>query len=215
MKRISFLLFALALAAGCSSSTDRDDAASTDSELAKDSSSKLACADVGGRCVGLHYLACQGGTWADANAVTCGGGIGVGCCVIPHPPPPPPPPAQTQCESKGGRCTGLSPSACPEGFFADASDLSCGSGIGVGCCWACPALSPPSPDFCPNGTTKPRKDEAGCVRGYDCVQPTPTDCEAKGGECVGLSPSSCAGGTWADAATHSCGPGIGAGCCLR
>jgi hypothetical protein len=130
-------------------------------------------------------------------------------------PPLPPPPVPTQCEAKGGRCTGLTPTACPEGFFASASDFSCGSGIGVGCCWACPTLSPPAPSFCPNGTITPKKDEAGCVRGYDCVQSAQTDCEAKGGQCVGLSPSSCVGGAFADYTTHSCGSAIGVGCCIK
>lgn len=214
MKRLSFFFTALVLAAGCSSSVEPagDDTNASDSEIK--SNPKLACADVGGQCVGIHYQACQGGTWADANAVTCGGGIGVGCCVKPQVPPPPPPPPPSQCEEKGGRCTGLSPTSCPEGFFADASTFSCGGGIGVGCCWSCPTLSPPAPGFCPNGTVKARKDEAGCVRGFDCVQPTQTECEAKGGQCVGLSPSSCASGNWADASTHSCGGGIGVGCCL-
>jgi inhibitor of cysteine peptidase len=40
----------------------------------------------------------------------------------------------------------------------------------------CPQLSPPSPDFCKDGTLKVRKNEAGCTSGYDCVQ----DCRAKG-----------------------------------
>ncbi len=217
MKRLSFFLFALTLAAGCSTSTDpADDTEATDSEIKSGGGSKLACADVGGTCVGIHYQACQGGTWADANTVTCGGGIGVGCCVKPQvPPPPPPPPPVSQCEAKGGRCTGISPTSCPEGFFADAKDFSCGGGVGAGCCWACPTLSPPAPGFCTNGTIEARKDEAGCVRGYDCVQSTKNECEQKGGQCVGLTPSSCVGGTWADASTHSCGGGIGVGCCVQ
>lgn len=76
---------------------------------------------------------------------------------------------QNACEAKGGRCTGLSPTACPEGFFADANQFSCGAGIGSGCCWACPAIAAPPPSFCPNGTVTPKKDEAGCVRGFDCT----------------------------------------------
>jgi len=215
MKRMTFLFVTLALAAGCSASTSpdpKDDTASTDAEIKKGHGSKLSCASVGGQCTGIHYQACQGGTWADANVVTCGAGIGVGCCVMPQPPPPPP--APNACESFGGRCTGISPSACPEGFFADATQFSCGGGVGVGCCVACPTLSPPAPSFCPNGTIKPRKDEAGCIHGYDCVPAANNACEAAGGSCVGLSPSSCPSGNWADASTHPCGTGIGVGWCL-
>jgi hypothetical protein len=32
----------------------------------------------------------------------------------------------------------------------------------------CPTLTPPSPQFCPNGTIKPRKED-GCVVGFDCL----------------------------------------------
>jgi hypothetical protein len=213
MKRLFFLLFALAVAAGCSSSTEPGDGtSSTDSDV-KSGASKLACADVGGQCIGLTPYNCIGGTWADANAVTCGPGIGSACCVMPQPPPPPP--LKTQCEAKGGRCTGVTPTACPEGFFADASEFSCGPGIGSACCWACPELAPPPPGFCTNGEIKTFKDEAGCVRGFDCVQNTQNDCVAKGGQCVGLTPGNCTGGTWADATTHSCGAGIGVGCCIK
>ena len=123
------------------------------------------------------------------------------------------PPALMQCESKGGRCTGVSPTACSEGFFTDADDFSCGPGVGVGCCWACPALSPPAPGFCPNGTIQPRKDEAGCVRAFDCVPNAKTACESKGGRCTGISPTSCSEGFFADADDFSCGSGVGVGCC--
>jgi hypothetical protein len=171
MKRISFLLLALALIAGCSSSTDDasddGDTGSTESDVKKGRKPKLSCASVGGACIGLSPYNCQGGIWADANAVTCGGGLGVACCVKPQPPPPPPPDP-------------------------------------------CPTLSPPSPTFCTGGTITPKKDANGCIVGYDCT----TQCASKGGQCVGLSPSSCIGGTWADASTHACGSGIGVGCCL-
>lgn len=183
MKPTSFLLFssfALAIAAGCSTSAEpSDDSSSNESSIVQKKNATDGCED-------------------------------------PQPPtPPPPPPVQTQCEAKGGRCTGLAPTSCPEGFFAPASDFSCGPGIGAGCCWACPTLSPPAPSFCTGGTITPKKDEAGCVRGYDCVQPAQNDCEAKGGECVGLSPSSCVGGSFADYTTHSCGSAIGVGCCVK
>lgn len=132
-----------------------------------------------------------------------------------EPEPPPPPPPATQCEAKGGTCVGLSPAACEEGFFADASTHACGGGIGVGCCIACPVLSPPAPGFCPDGVVEPRTDESGCVRGFDCKPAPATACEAKGGACVALTPSSCQNGTWADATTHPCGGGLGVGCCIE
>jgi len=39
-------------------------------------------------------------------------------------------------------------------------------------------------------------------------------CAAIGGTCVGLSPSSCTGGHFADASKVSCGAGVGAACCI-
>jgi hypothetical protein len=162
------------------------------------------------------------------------------------------------CASVGGACVGLSPSSCTDGHWADASKVSCGGGIGAGCCISCPVLSPPSPSFCPGGKIVPRKGANGCIGGYDCVPPPPPPppqdcpelvqpppgfcpggsivprhdastgcivgfdcvpaptnaCAAAGGTCVGLAPSSCAAGHWADATTHSCGGGIGVGCCM-
>lgn len=176
-----------------------------------------SCAAAGGACVGLSPSSCKNGHWADATTASCGSGLGVGCCVpdAPKPPPPPPPPATT-CKDLGGSCVAIYPGACPSGQWGDAN--TCGGGLGVGCCLdpstTCPTLSPPSPNFCPNGTTKPRIDADGCTRGYDCIPNPANACEAAGGQCVGLSPSSCANGQWADATTHSCGGGIGVGCCI-
>jgi hypothetical protein len=119
------------------------------------------------------------------------------------------------CASVGGQCVGLSPTSCPSGRWADAAEITCGPGIGAGCCLPeCPVLSPPHPSFCPDGTIVPRKDDTGCVVGFDCVAPAPNACEAAGGACVGLSPSSCPSGNWADASTHGCGGAVGVGCCL-
>jgi hypothetical protein len=121
-----------------------------------------------------------------------------------------------QCEVKGGACVGLSPSSCAGGSWAPASTHSCGSGLGVGCCIAdentCPTLSPPGPNFCTGGKVPaPIKEPGtGCIVGYTCKW----QCEVKGGACVGLSPSSCAAGSWAPASTHACGGGLGVGCCV-
>ncbi len=121
------------------------------------------------------------------------------------------------CASVGGQCVGLNPSSCSSGKWADANKVSCGNGVGIGaacCLQQCPTLSPPAPGFCTGGTLKPKVDANGCTTGYDCIQPAKTACELGGGKCVGLAPSSCPSGNWADYSTHSCGTGIGAGCCL-
>lgn len=39
-------------------------------------------------------------------------------------------------------------------------------------------------------------------------------CASVGGSCVGLAPSSCTGGTFADARKVSCGKGVGVACCV-
>ena len=184
----SFLSIVLAFASlvaatACTSSTEDaataadapSDSQAEDLKKNKGKKKKISCESVFGSCVGLHPAACAGGTWADANTVSCGGGLGVGCCVMPSPPPPPPPPP---------------PSECPE-------------------------LVPPAPGFCPAGQTVPvYSQETGCLVGFDCVPQAQTACEAKGGQCVGLAPTSCPSGHWGDATTHGCGGGIGVGCCL-
>lgn len=117
------------------------------------------------------------------------------------------------CAAVGGACVGLSPSSCTGGHFADASKVSCGTGVGVACCISCPAISPPAPGFCPGGKVVPRANENGCAAGFDCV-PSPDACVNAGGKCVGLTPSSCPGGHVGDATTYSCGGGVGVECCL-
>ena len=120
------------------------------------------------------------------------------------------------CSAVGGACVGLSPSSCGGGHWADATTITCGGGLGVGCCISCPVLSPPAPSFCPGGKIVPIQGANGCIGGYDCVPtpPAPNACVAGGGTCVGLAPGSCASGNWADYTTHSCGSGLGVGCCL-
>lgn len=217
----SFSFFVLAAAllaplAACSSaSPDGDGTQDANESDIKSGKKKATCESIFGQCVALTPSSCAGGTWADANEFSCGGGLGVGCCVKPTPPPPPPPPPTNACTEAGGSCVGLSPSSCPSGRWGDATKLSCGSGVGVGCCLPeCPELAPPAPTFCPNGKITPRKDDTGCIVGYDCVPPPANACEQAGGKCVGLSPSSCPSGHWADYNTHSCGTGLGVGCCL-
>jgi hypothetical protein len=85
-------------------------------------------------------------------------------------------PAAT-CESVGGECVSLSPSSCENGRWADAAEFSCSGAVGVGCCLReCPMLSPPHPDFCPDGAITPQKDATGCIVGFDCVPESSAEC---------------------------------------
>jgi hypothetical protein len=63
------------------------------------------------------------------------------------------------------------------GACSSASDQGAGSSTANVVGDTCPALSPPHPDFCPDGTLTPQEDADGCTVGYDC--------EA---ECPALSP---------------------------
>ncbi len=113
-------LCTLALTLGCGpvSETSTDESRSLQNDLAQ-----TACASAGGKCVGVSPNACDG-HWA--NDMSCGDGIGVGCCL-------PPAPAPITCESAGGTCTGLSPTSC-DGQWVAPDEASCGTAIGVGCC---------------------------------------------------------------------------------
>ena len=164
------------------------------------SGKKQSCASVGGACVGLAPSSCADGHWADASKVSCGGGVGVACCIS---------------------CPVLSPPApgfCPDGKIVPIKNANGCTG-GFDCVKTtpadCPELVQPPPGFCPGGSVVPHKNAStGCVDGYDCVPPAGNACTAAGGTCVGLAPSSCASGHWGDASTHSCGGGLGVGCCL-
>ncbi len=76
---------------------------------------------------------------------------------------------------------------------------------------SCPTLSPPSPSFCDGATPVAKYDSKGCVVGYGCA---PLDCASAGGQCVAITPTACATGTFGDATKYSCGGGLGVGCCL-
>lgn len=41
----------------------------------------VACASAGGSCVALTPTSCASGKWGDATKYSCGGGLGVGCCL--------------------------------------------------------------------------------------------------------------------------------------
>lgn len=41
----------------------------------------LDCASAGGQCVAITPSACAAGNFGDATKYSCGGGLGVGCCL--------------------------------------------------------------------------------------------------------------------------------------
>jgi hypothetical protein len=117
------------------------------------------CTAAGGECRALSLpQACD--NWGSASQYSCGGGVGVGCCLpsCPELVQPGPGyctngnivtktnaagctyydcvldggPAMNPCVAGGGSCIGLVPSACPAP--QSWSSLSCGGGVGVGCC---------------------------------------------------------------------------------
>ena len=211
---------ALPLLSACSSASSEDEipnsgadtaavepgeVESVDSEImAGKKPKKKTCASVGGACVGLSPSSCTGGTWADASKISCGSGLGVGCCVVSCPTFPPPAPGFCA----GGKIVQIkNANGC--------SSPSCVMPPPPPPPQDCPELTPPSPGFCPGGSVVPRYDPStACLIGFDCVPGATNACTGGGGTCVGLSPSSCAAGHWASATTHSCGGGIGVGCCL-
>jgi len=202
------------------------------------------CEAAGGACVALYPGNCADGTIGDANVYSCGGGLGVMCCLPALPPEP------TPCEAAGGACVADAPGACQGGTIGDATEYSCGGGIGVMCCLPDPECTPPDPGQCPIGMcycgTQVGVDEnccpiiacpqveapaacpATCAADADCATgeacqsgfcyaitpPAPTPCEAAGGACVALYPGNCADGTIGDATEYSCGGGLGVMCCL-
>lgn len=179
---------------GDTASTDDGNVESVDSDVK--SGKKKACSAVGGTCVGLSPSSCTGGHFADATQVSCGSGVGAACCI---------------------QCPVLSPPApgfCPDGKVVVRKGAN-GCDAGFECeKQECPSIVQPPPGFCPDGTLVPTKNPTtGCINGFDC-KPKPNACTAAGGTCVGLAPGSCPSGNWADYTTHSCGTGIGVGCCL-
>jgi hypothetical protein len=87
---------------------------------------RLPCEVAGGECVALTPSSCADGEVGDANTYSCGGGLGVMCCL--------PKPTQNECESKGGSCVALTANSCPGGISTGAEGFSCGGGLGVTCC---------------------------------------------------------------------------------
>lgn len=146
---VSFGLL-LMLATACTATTsdrgsENDGASSAEVKNKK----KASCASVGGVCVAITPGACADGAWADATAVSCGGGLGVGCCVEPSPPPPPPPPCPSLSPPTPGVCHGGTIDAnkdangCTTGYTCNPGPNACAAAGG-----ACVGVSPGS---CPSG----------------------------------------------------------------
>ncbi len=87
------------------------------------------CEAAGGSCVALYPGSCADGVVGDANTYSCGGGLGVECCL---------PKTTNPCEAAGGSCVALYPGSCPNGQIGDANTYSCGGGLGVECCLPTP-----------------------------------------------------------------------------
>ncbi len=85
------------------------------------------CAAAGGECVGVYPGACEGGV---IGGQSCGGGVGVMCCLS----APDPAPEPTACAAAGGECVAVYPGTCESGVIGDADKFSCGGGVGVMCC---------------------------------------------------------------------------------
>ncbi|MBI5482216.1 MAG: hypothetical protein HY906_25395 [Deltaproteobacteria bacterium] len=87
---------------------------------------RMPCEVAGGECVALYPGSCADGEVGDANTYSCGGGLGVMCCL--------PKQTQNECEAKGGSCVALTTTSCSDGIATGAEGYSCGGGLGVTCC---------------------------------------------------------------------------------
>ena len=153
-----------------------------------------SCVAAGGACVPLVPGSCPPpGMIGSAGTYSCGGGLGVECCLPGDAGTPPvdagsPDTGVVTCMSAGGSCVALVPGSCPAPrMIGSASMYSCGGGLGVECCLPAPAT------------------DAG----------TSVTCVSAGGMCVGLFPGACpAPAMVGDARMYTCGGGLGLECCL-
>ena len=128
------------------------------------------------------------------------------------------------CEQAGGSCVAVYPGTCASGTVVS---YSCGSGVGTECCM-------PGGNGGANGTggsagSGGRSGTGGSAGSGGSAGTggiggsrgsggsagtggaTGVACEKAGGSCVAVYPGSCASGT---VVAISCGPGIGAECCM-
>lgn len=159
------------------------------------------CEQAGGVCLARGSSACQG-FFSEEAGLGCGATDNVACCLpnqqdsgTPDGSPPP-----NACETAGGACVTIAPSACTDGAWADADILSCGDDPGVGCCL-------PQPDAGDDADV-----DADTDADMDADAGQPSLCLLSGGECVVVEPQACPSGHWD--LFGSCGTTLGLGCCL-
>jgi hypothetical protein len=109
---------------------------------------------------------------------------------------------QPSCEEIGGTCRSSTldvtfPANCQSEFGEAQADGAC-EAFNQACCVSCPSLTPPPPDFCPDGDTEAVVGEDGCVHSFECVERTPVT-----GQCIKNSNDACASD--ADCAVGGCG----------
>jgi hypothetical protein len=141
----------------------QDGGQATDSGGADADAGAVTCASAGGQCVAVVPGACAGGTVLDPNQYSCGGGIGVECCL----------PAPTD----GGH-----PFPCGPALQCDGSKEVCKIVEG----------GPPSPpDSGPSGAYSCQPIPPSCTADVTCacIQPVlhPTLCSADSGGDVTVS----------------------------
>jgi len=96
-------------------------------------------------------------------------------------------------EAPADPCAGITCSpattTCPDSYVASCSN-TCSGGTCSTCtpscaghdappavvARTCPPISPPSADYCHDGTAKEKYDANGCVTGYECIPPSITAC---------------------------------------
>ena len=95
-----------------------------------------------------------------AHPRQCAAGLN---CIFSHVPDVPGTcvdPLKTACAAAGGSCVALAPGTCDNGAIGDATQYSCGGGLGVECCLPKPAPTGPA-----------------CKSASDCTGPLPHFCK--------------------------------------
>lgn len=168
-----------------------------------------SCEESGGQCVALTNEGCPDGMEsADTNKYSCGGGLGVMCCI----------PEEAEI------CGGFMYGPCSEGKWCDLPETGAdraGICIDIGKCddtTDCTKQADigllPNLETCPGGIPA----NYACVN--DTCQPTcgntENTCVEYGGQCLPLTQDGCPDGMEsADANLYSCGEGIlGVMCCM-
>ena len=167
------------------------------------------CEQAGGACVALYPGSCADGEIGDANTYSCGGGLGVMCCL--------PRPASSP----------LSPDWCADGTIAQGASSFIDWADGKQCeipgahcltkdASACPQLAPLSPDWCADGRiVQGAPSFIGSADGKECQMPSVHCVTNDMSACPQLSPLSpdwCADGTIVRGASSFIGSADGKEC---